>query len=145
MSHWEKRTDRPHGIITTVGVCLGISARMKRDDSGCRFSSWKDEAKGGRMTPQTLKALKAILDADPTVADVHKKLLIRVCRNPEVESTQSRPQGKMRFLTAREVAEMLSVTQRTVWRLVERGQLTPAKISRRFTRFRAEEIESLVP
>jgi hypothetical protein len=29
--------------------------------------------------------------------------------------------------------------------LVERGQLTPAKISRRFTRFRAEEIESLVP
>lgn len=97
------------------------------------------------MTPQTLKAVKAILDADPTVADVHKKLLIRVCRSPEVESTQNHPPGKTRFLAAREVAEMLGVTQRTVWRLVARGQLTPAKISRRFTRFRAEQIESLVP
>ena len=97
------------------------------------------------MTPQTLKAVKAILDADPTVADVHKKLLIRVCRNPEVESTRTDSHGKTRFLTAREVAEILSVTQRTVWRMVERGQLTAAKISRRLTRFRTEEIESLVP
>ena len=97
------------------------------------------------MTPQTLKAVKAILDADPTVADVHRKLVIRMCRNPEVEGKRTDSRGNTRFLTAREVADILSVTQRTVWRMVERGQLTPAKISRRFTRFRAEEIESLVP
>ena len=97
------------------------------------------------MTPQTLKAVNAILDADPTVADVHRKLVIRVCRNPEAEALRTDSRGKTRFLTAREVADMLSVTQRTVWRMVERGQLSPAKISRRFTRFRAEEIESLVP
>ena len=97
------------------------------------------------MTPQTLKAVKAILDADPTVTDVHRKLVIRMCRNPEVEGQRTDSRGKTRFLTAREVAEILSITQRTVWRMVERGQLTPAKISRRFTRFRAEEIDSLVP
>ena len=97
------------------------------------------------MTPQTLKAVNAILDADPTVADVHRKFVIRGFRNPEVEAHRSDSRGKTRFLTAREVAQILSVTQRTVWRMVERGQLTPARISRRFTRFRVEEIESLVP
>jgi excisionase family DNA binding protein len=97
------------------------------------------------MTPHTLKAVKAILDADPTVADVHRKLVIRVCRTPEIESTRTDSHGKTRFLTAREVAVILSITERTVWRMVARGQLSPAKISRRLTRFRAEEIESLVP
>ena len=97
------------------------------------------------MTPQTLKAVKAILDADPAVTDVHRKLVIRMCRNPDVEGPRSDSRGKCRFLTAREVADILSITERTVWHMVERGQITPAKFSRRFTRFRAEEIDSLVP
>lgn len=97
------------------------------------------------MTPQTLKAIKAILDADSTVADVHRKLVIRVCRAPETESVRIDTHRKTRFLTAREVAAILSITERTVWRMVARGQLSPAKISRRLTRFRAEDVETLVP
>ena len=62
-------------------------------------------------------ALEAALNAGPTIAPV---------------------------LTAAQVAEVLSVSPRFVWTLVEEGQLTPFRLSARTTRFSQADVERLI-
>ena len=49
-----------------------------------------------------------------------------------------------RVLDAREVAELLGVSRRTVTRLIRRGDLQPVRIGARSTRFRSSDIEELI-
>ena len=93
------------------------------------------------MTPQTLKAITAILETDPTLSDPQKTLILRACRQPEGVARQIR-EPELRYLTAKGVAEILSTSVRTVWRLAKTGQLKPVRIAG-CTRFRLEDIARL--
>ena len=95
-------------------------------------------AKGAAMTPQTLKAIKAILETDTTLSDPQKTLILRACRKPEGVAAQIR-EPELKYLTARRAADILSTSVRTVWRLAKTGQLKPVKIAG-CTRFRLEDI-----
>ena len=96
------------------------------------------------MTSQTLRAVKAILEADPTVSATHRMAVLSLCQNPgkgDSSVRRKRPQ----YVTARDVADMLSTSTRTVWRLAGTGRLTRVKLGYRCTRFRLDEVESLTP
>ena len=51
----------------------------------------------------------------------------------------------MRLLNVDEVAKVLSVSVRTVWRLVSAGELPPPmKVGKRLRRWRARDIENYI-
>lgn len=50
---------------------------------------------------------------------------------------------KTHWLTAKDVAAYLNIATRTVWRMVDRGQLVPMRLSRKLIRFNREDIEEL--
>lgn len=94
------------------------------------------------MTSQTLRAVKAILEADPTVSDAQMMQVLSVCRNPG-EERSARREKRPQYVTAKEVADMLSTSTRTVWRLAGAGRLTRVKLGYRCTRFRIDEVDNL--
>jgi excisionase family DNA binding protein len=98
------------------------------------------------MTPQTMRAIRAILEVDGSVSADARARILSFCQNPNANQCAAGERGRAVkvMLTAREVASSLRITLRTVWRMVERGQLHPARISSRFTRFRADEVDRLL-
>ncbi|HOP78929.1 MAG TPA: helix-turn-helix domain-containing protein [Armatimonadota bacterium] len=49
-----------------------------------------------------------------------------------------------RLLTAKQVAEYLNVSERTVWRLIDSGELPHIKIGKQTTRIKPEDLEAYV-
>ncbi len=49
-----------------------------------------------------------------------------------------------RLLTVKEAAEILRVTEWTIYRLMKRGQVPFVKVGRRFTRIRRRDLEGFV-
>ena len=86
------------------------------------------------MIPQTLTAIKAILESDTTVLDEERRLILSVCRSPR------RPRAK-RLCTTRQAAEILSCHVKTVLRYAKQGRLHPIYHSARKIRFDRDEIE----
>jgi len=94
------------------------------------------------MNDGTYKAVKAILEADSSLSDSQRAGVLAVCRNPEaIEPTHanSRPE----FVTAKEAAEILKTSKRTIWRLVKIGKIQRIKLGHRCTRFRLEDIANI--
>ncbi|MBN1672206.1 MAG: helix-turn-helix domain-containing protein [Kiritimatiellae bacterium] len=61
--------------------------------------------------------------ADSSVSDSERALILKAARNPEVvEKPASQPKPKL--LMANDVAEMLNVSMRTVWRLAAQRRLS---------------------
>ena len=95
------------------------------------------------MTSQTLRAIRAILEADSTVSEERRKHIIGVCNNPDGEARPASPvPGKA--LTVRDVTGMLQVSKRMVWRLAREGKLQRIKLGRRSTRFSSPSVERLM-
>lgn len=94
------------------------------------------------MTPQTIRAVKAILEADPTLSDAQRRVILRACQKPE---PPGRPKAvaETRLLTAKQVADALQISVRTVWRLVSEGQIRPQRIGERCTRFHLDDVRNL--
>ena len=49
-----------------------------------------------------------------------------------------------RLLTVKEAAEILRVTEWTIYRLMKRGQLPFVKVGKRFTRIRRRDLEAFL-
>jgi excisionase family DNA binding protein len=49
-----------------------------------------------------------------------------------------------RLLTVKEAAEILRVTEWTIYRLMKRGQLPFIKVGKRFTRIRRRDLEAFL-
>jgi len=93
------------------------------------------------MNSGTLKAIKAILETDPSISGSQRAAILRSCEMPEIPppATNSRPQ----FVTATVAAEILNTSKRTVWRLARLGKIRRVKLGYRSTRFRLEDISSI--
>lgn len=66
-------------------------------------------------------------------------MILKVCKNPSIiESLGTQP--KLRLLMGKDVAEILQVNIRTVWRFVERGRLRKIRLSSGVVRFRMEDV-----
>ena len=94
------------------------------------------------MNSQTLRAVRAILEADPTVSEAQRKVILRACETPDATCRPTRT-APMRMLTARDVADMLHVSKRMVWDLAARGRLRRIRLGSRCTRFRMDDVERL--
>lgn len=53
-------------------------------------------------------------------------------------------QGPPALLGAREVADLLGVSRRTVWRLADAGALPRVHVAQRAVRYRLEDVEALI-
>lgn len=95
------------------------------------------------MTPQTLTAIKAILEADHTVSDEDRNVVLTICREPRQAANGNGNGRPPRMLTPQEAAEILNTSLRTVFRLAREGRLTRVKLGTRSTRFRLHDIENL--
>jgi len=94
------------------------------------------------LTPQTLRAVEAVLAADSTVSKPEREAVLEVCRNAEAQ--RRRPGRELpRFVTPAQTAEILQVNRRTVWRLVQAGKLKRIKLGHKLTRFRLDDIEQI--
>ena len=94
------------------------------------------------MNPATLRAIKAILETDPSIPDVQKSAILRSCEKAE-SACSSQRQVRPQFVTVREAAEILCTSHRTIWRLARIGKLTRIKLGHRSTRFRMEDIAGM--
>jgi len=117
------------------------------------------------MNDSTFRAIKAILEADQTVSDSQRAFLLNTCRNPERTEEHRRPdhqqvqriqqsqqglqrqrsrhsqqdQQEFKLLTIKEVAQILQVSERTIWNLTDSGELPRVRIGRS-VRFRMEDV-----
>lgn len=94
------------------------------------------------MTPQTMRAIKAILEADQSVSDADRSAILSVCRDPMGTAGEGDP-SRQRFVSPRETAKILNTSIGTVWRLARKGRLRRIKLGHRCTRFRLEDIEKI--
>ena len=78
------------------------------------------------MKPATLQAIEALLLADGTVLPDEAADILTTARTGRADDA---------VMTCAEVAASLVVSQRTVWRLVEAGDLKPIRLSSRTLRF----------
>ncbi len=94
------------------------------------------------MRPATYRAIKAILETDPSITGAQKQAIQRVCEGAE---PFPHPAGKERpqFVTPREAAEILNTSKRTIWRLVRIGKLPRIKLGHRSTRIRLADIANI--
>lgn len=94
------------------------------------------------MNSQTLRAVRAILEADQTVSEAQRRVILRACEVPDTMRQPTRT-APMRMLTVRDVADMLQVSRRMVWHLAARGRLRRIRLGHRCTRFRMDDVERI--
>lgn len=94
------------------------------------------------MNTSTYRAIKAILDTDPSLSDSQRGEVLRVCQNP-AGSHHAGNSRRPEFISAREAAEILHTSKRTVWRLAKLGKIHRVKIGHRSTRFRLDDLANL--
>jgi excisionase family DNA binding protein len=94
------------------------------------------------MNPATLRAIKAILETDPSIPSEKRSAILRSCEEADLASSCQR-QVRPQFVTVREAAEILCTSTRTIWRLAGTGKLTRIKLGHRSTRFRMADIANI--
>ena len=91
------------------------------------------------MNSQTSKTMKSLLEMDQSISPEERKSILKACRTGgKLESKSTK------LLTTKNIAEMLTVSTRTVYRYVERGFLHPVKFGPRTVRFRLDEVLLLI-
>ena len=93
------------------------------------------------MKPETLRVVKAILEADTSVSDTERAAILKCCRKPLAGRTETKPLP--RFLKPDQVADILQTSRRTVFRLIAEGRLGRVKLGHRSTRIRLDDVERL--
>jgi excisionase family DNA binding protein len=86
------------------------------------------------MKAEIYRSIGVLLQSDTTVSAEHRARILTACR-AEHDGT------KRRFGCVREVALLLAVHRKTVFRYVERGLLHPVRYSARRLRFDMAEVE----
>ena len=95
------------------------------------------------MTPQTMRAITAILEADQTVSGAEKTNILQVCQSPETPTSKRPDTVNVRFVTPHQAADLLQTSVRTVWRLAREGKLRRVKLGHRSTRFPLRDLDNL--
>lgn len=81
------------------------------------------------MKESTISIVKAVLDGDDSMSDAERELVLSFCRNHGVVGRQvANPSD--RWLTPAEVADMLTVSVRTVRRWIAGGVIASRRIGR---------------
>jgi len=91
---------------------------------------------------QTMRAIEAILEADPTIPRDERSAVLAFCQNPQAPATRQQP-NRPEFVTAQEAADILKTSKRTVWRLVKMGKIRRIKLGHRCTRFRLDDVAGI--
>lgn len=85
----------------------------------------------GTMKPPTYQMVKLALEADDTIVDADRQHILAVCRDPAL--ALPRPEQPSipasRWLTPRQAAESMSMSLRSVQRLIRNGSLPSRRIS----------------
>ena len=92
------------------------------------------------MRPETYTAVKAIIESDQTISTEERTLILQFCRKPK-STNQDKPPTK--FLTPIEVAKILQVHIKTVYRYEKKGILHRVALSSRSIRFPMDDIEAI--
>ena len=93
------------------------------------------------MNGNSLNIIRNVLQLDMSLSDPERMAILQFCRQPRLQTKKDREGA--RLLSARDVARMLNISKRGVWRLASEGQLAPIKIGKRTTRFDCDEVLGL--
>ncbi len=88
------------------------------------------------MKKETLTAISAVVNADPTCSEEQKEQILKACK-------EFRPE-KPRMGTVRQAAKILDCHVKTVQRYAARGILHAVYITRRKVRYDLNEVERLL-
>ena len=82
------------------------------------------------MKPTTLQMVKLAMEADDTLSPTDRQTILAVCRDPMLVATGAKQTDAptYRWLTPKQAAAALSVSLRTVQRLVISGALPSRKV-----------------
>ena len=85
----------------------------------------------------TIKIVEAALNADPNVTTLEKNRFLDLMKSPAKD-------GGDRLLSIKEAAELLSVHEKSVWRLAREGRLHVIPIGQKCRRVRLSEVENIM-
>jgi len=97
---------------------------------------------GTAVNDITYNMIRLALDGDDTLSAADRSAILSACRSPAPASLPTTAEG-LRLLPVKQVAAMLSVHPRTVWRLIRSRRLHSAMVAG-CRRIRAGDLEALV-
>jgi excisionase family DNA binding protein len=95
------------------------------------------------MHESTIRAIVAIMGTDPTITGPQREHVLKACREPDGTRIGPQHRSAKRYITAKQAAEILCTSPRTVWRLVRLGKIKRIKLGYRCTRFHLEDVENM--
>lgn len=89
------------------------------------------------MNENTIALLETALRMDGSMGDDEKRAVLDFAKNP-VQATSER------LVTVKEAARLLSVNEKSVWRMAREGRLHVVAIASKARRVRMSELESIM-
>lgn len=89
------------------------------------------------MNEVTATLLEAALRTDNSMSEEEKRAVMDFAKNPAQMTTD-------RLLTVREAARLLSINEKSVWRMAREGRLHVVPIASKARRVRMSEIQGII-